>query len=824
MGKDTVGRAAVVGLLSVSGALQAQQEAEDPAVAPYEQTVPVDPATPAPAASGRPSIGGGVDEIVVTAQKREQDINDVSIAISAFTGEDLRALGVTDTRDLSALVPGFTYADSGFNTPVYTLRGIGFNEASQTASSTVGIYVDEFNLPFPVMSKGANLDLRRVEVLKGPQGTLYGRNTTGGAVNYIANRPGDVFESGFDASYSSFQTFDLEAFASAPLSDALGARLAARTTNSGEGWQDSLTRDGDHLGKKNKQSARLGVDWEAADALSLRFTVDGWRDESEPQAPQAVYIRAQNPVLGEAALHPDVRDAPLVSPDTDDAAAADWTTGLDYQLHDRFLMGTARADWSFAESTTVSALASTARFRSKGSTLPQSGLAVQYVTDRVIDVETDAESLELRIASDAGEDFNWLAGLFLSKDTVSEVQDYYAGKVSAVFPLPGELGTPIADRLILLGDQDAETRAVFANAEWQVQPQIKLSLGARYTEEKRSFTGCSADSPDRSSGAGFGPVFQVIGLGSINSPEELLAYLGTLDPAAPSDAEGCFTTDVDTGASALARPDPLEEENVSGRVALDWKPSEHGLLYVSYSRGFKSGSFPVLSSSRSDQYEPVTQEQLDAFEIGSKSTLFDGLLQANAAIFYYDYEDKQLLSNVNDPFFGPLPVLRNAPKSRVRGVELELQANPFEGLFTSVSASYLDAEVEEFTGINNEGDTIDYAGARFNFTPEWSGTLLLNYTRPVGERWRLILGADCNYTGQTNAQLGGDPRFSQPQYTLVNARVGVGSADERWSLSLFGRNLGDEYYVLGTFNPGDTISRYTGMPRTFGLALRYAAF
>lgn len=796
---------------------------------PYEQTVPVSPAetaesvAPVPSA-GSPSIGGGVEEIVVTAQKREQDINDVSIAISAFTGDDLKALGVTDTRELSSLVPGFTYADSGFNTPVYTLRGIGFNEASQTASSTVGIYIDEFNLPFPVMSKGANLDLRRVEVLKGPQGTLYGRNTTGGAVNYVAHRPAEAFETGINASYGSYQTLDVEAFASGPVGDTVGARFAARTTNSGEGWQESVTRRGDHLGKKSKQAARLSVDWDVVESLSMRFTVDGWRDESEPQAPQAVYIRAQNPVLGEAALHPDVRDAPLVPPDTNDAAAADWTTGLDYQLHDRFLMGTARADWAFTDSTTLSALASAARFRSNGSTLPQSGLAVQYVTDRVIDVDTDAQSLELRLGSDSSERFTWLTGLFLSTDKVSEVQDYYAGKVSAVFPLPGELGTPIADRLILLGDQDADTRAVFANAEWQLQAPFKLSLGARYTEEMRSFTGCSADSPERTSGAGFVPVFQVIGLGSLDSPEELVAYLGTLDPNAESDAQGCFTTDVDTGASALARPDPLEEENVSGRVALDWKAADFSLIYASYSRGFKSGSFPVLSSSRSDQYEPVTQEQLDAYEIGSKNTLLDGLIQANGAVFYYDYKDKQLLSNVNDPFFGPLPVLRNAPKSRVIGVELELQSNPLEGLFASVSASYLDAEIEEFTGVNNEGDTVDYKGERFNFTPEWSGTVLLNYVRPVSEWWRLILGADYNYTGQTNAQLGGDPRFRQPQYTLINARVGLGSIDERWTLTLFGRNLGDEYYVLGSFNPGDTISRYTGMPRTIGLTLNYSVF
>ena len=824
MGRNLMIRALTFGLILAAGGASGQSPAQ-PDVEPYAKTIPVSlDEAPEAVAGGRPSISGGIEEIVVTAQKREQDINDVSISISAFSGEDLKALGVTDTRDLSSLVPGFTYADSGFNTPVYTLRGIGFNEASQTASSTVGIYVDEFNLPFPVMTKGANLDLRRVEVLKGPQGTLYGRNTTGGAVNYIANRAGAEFETGFNASYGSYETFDLEGFVSTPLGESLGARFAARTTHSGEGWQDSITRQGDHLGKKNKQAARLGIDWDASDTLAMRFTVDGWRDESEPQAPQAVFIRAQNPILGEAALHPQVRNHPLNSPDTTDAAAADWTTGLDYQLHDRFLMGTVRADWAFSETTSLAALASTARLRSDGSTLPQSGMSVQYLTDRVIDVETDASSLELRLAGNPYENFNWLAGVFLSTDSVSESQDYYTGKVSAVFPLPGELGSPIADRLVLLGDQDADTQALFANAEWQLQPALKLSLGARYTDEKREFTGCSADSPNRTSGAGFGPLFQVISLGQISSPEELLAFVGTLNLEDISAAGDCFTTDVETGRPDLARPDPLEEDNVSGRVALDWTPSELSLIYVSYSRGFKSGSFPILSSSRSDQYEPVTQEQLDAYELGTKNTLLDGLIQLNGAVFFYDYKDKQLLSNVNDAVFGPLPLLRNAPESRVMGVELELQSNPLDGLFASASVTYLDAEVEEFVGINNNGDEVDYSGERFNFTPEWSATVLLNYTRAMSANWNLILGADANFTGETNAQLGGDPRFAQPDYTLFNARAGLRTADERWTFTLFGRNLGDEYTVLGTFNPGDTISRYTGMPRTIGLSVAYAGF
>ncbi len=155
-----------------------------------------------------------IEEVVVTAQKREQSSQDVGIAVSAFSGDTLNQLGVQDTTDISSMVPGFTFADSGYSIPTYTIRGIGFADISQAGSSTVGVYIDEIILPYPAMTKGANLDLERVEVLKGPQGTLYGRNTTGGAVNYISNKPAEDFEAGFSASYGKYNRSELEAYVS----------------------------------------------------------------------------------------------------------------------------------------------------------------------------------------------------------------------------------------------------------------------------------------------------------------------------------------------------------------------------------------------------------------------------------------------------------------------------------------------------------------------------------------------------------------------------------------------------------------------------------
>src|SRR6202008_3637134 len=178
---------------------------------------------PAPAATAEPapSAGIGLEEIIVTAQKRSEKIDDVPIAISAFGGETLNQLGVTDTRDLARLVPGFNANESGRGSTLFTMRGVGFADTTYTATNTVGTYIDEVNLPYSVMTRGANLDIQRVEVLKGPQGTLYGRNTTGGLINYIAKAPTDEFEAGTITSYGRFNTVESENYLSGPILDSL---------------------------------------------------------------------------------------------------------------------------------------------------------------------------------------------------------------------------------------------------------------------------------------------------------------------------------------------------------------------------------------------------------------------------------------------------------------------------------------------------------------------------------------------------------------------------------------------------------------------------
>ena len=258
----------------------------------------------------------GAGEIVVTAQKRSESINKVGISVTAVTGDQLQARGLTSAADLVKAVPGFNYTPSAYATPVYTLRGIGFYETSLGATPTVSVYVDEVPLALPAMTLGATLDVERVEVLKGPQGTLFGNNATGGAINYIAAKPTDEFHAGATLDYGRFNHLDATAFLSGGLAENLKARVSARV-ESGDPWQQSYTRD-DRIGRTRLFVGRILLDWTPDDRFSFRLNVNGWRDKSDNQAAQLV--RVFNP-----AAKPAVLSYPL--PPAGDIRAADWGAG-----------------------------------------------------------------------------------------------------------------------------------------------------------------------------------------------------------------------------------------------------------------------------------------------------------------------------------------------------------------------------------------------------------------------------------------------------------------------------------------------------------------
>jgi outer membrane receptor protein involved in Fe transport len=794
---------------------------------------PVADASPGPAATAHPRGISSIEEIVVTAQKKEESINDVPLSVSAFSGDDLKTLGVSDTRDLGNILPGFTYGDSGYGVPIYSIRGIGFNDPSESASSTVGIYDDEFNLPYPIFSKGGNLDLQRVEVLKGPQGTLYGRNTTGGLVNYIANKPTDSFQAGGSLSYARFGVLDGEGYASGPLTSTVRARVAYRGTFSGEGWQYSNTRPGDTLGRQDKQSARMIFDWKPAEHITTSLTLSGWSDRSEPQAPQAIALAPQNPIAGALALSPEVAGYPLIPFGSKNSRIADWSPDLDFHLAEKFAMAGWRTDWSVSDAAQLSFLASYENFDINHSFLPQTGLNSNNTEREMVD-HTNADEFELRLSGDPSESIHYLAGLYLSHDRVNDFNRIFVDSNSAVYPLPlagnviaqvqpflsllgltGPLptvGDLLTNRVDATGTQVADTHALFANGDWKFLPDWKLTLGMRYTEEKRDFLGCTRDDTTQSSGIGFAHAFDAIQVAQA-------VLHGKLPPTMLAQPGGCIEYDPNT-FNSVPYTGTLKEPNLSYRSALDWTPVEDWLFYASYSRGFKSGSFPIVAASTNAQYVPVVEEKLDAYELGGKTAFFDRRLNVDSAVFYYGYRNKQLYGVIYDQIFGPLPVLVNAPTSTVEGFELDLKSSPIDGLFLALNGLYLRTVLGPYVGLDTRGNPQDLTGKPFNFAPRVSTTFIANYTVPVSETRTLGLGGDFSYRSGTNSVLTQDPLFAIPGYRQLNLHMDY-TSDQGWALTLFVRNVLNEFYTVGTINTGDTVARFAGMPRTYGLRLSY---
>jgi outer membrane receptor protein involved in Fe transport len=280
----------------------------------------------------------GVDEIIVTAQKRSESINKVPMSITALTADSLSDRGINRPEDLQKVVPGFTYTETASGTPVYTLRGIGFYDSSIAAAPAVSIYADQIPYTTSSMARLGTYDLVRVEVLKGPQGTLFGANSTGGAVNYIAAQPTSTLQAGGSIEYSRFATFRGAGYISGPLGQTLEGRLAFQITQGGD-WQKSATR-GDTLGQRDQFAGRLLLNWNPADGVAFKLNLNGWRDRSDTQQPQLLAITTSNPAACDPAnpvvcVRPDV----AASPDNPtNARTADWDPTYHYRRNDYFYL------------------------------------------------------------------------------------------------------------------------------------------------------------------------------------------------------------------------------------------------------------------------------------------------------------------------------------------------------------------------------------------------------------------------------------------------------------------------------------------------------
>jgi outer membrane receptor protein involved in Fe transport len=796
-----------------------------PTVAAHAQTAP---ASTAPAPTEQPAAGGqNLPDIVVTANKREQNLNDVGLAITALGGQTLKNQQVTSLADLARAVPSLTFQPTQYSTPVYTLRGVGFYDNTLASYPTVSVYLDEAPQPVPVLTSHTAFDLERVEVLKGPQGTLFGNNSTGGAINFIAAKPTDKPEAGADLSFSRFARVDGNAYISGPITDNLKGRIAVNGAM-GDDWQYSYTRPNEKNGQVGYFAGRALLDWKPAPGLRFRLDANGWRDTSDPQAPQFVGLIPQFPngsVPGVPITVPPALNVYPLAPAN--ARAADWSPNAHPSIKEEMGMVSLRGDLDITNSIALTSISTYSAYSRKDGNFEFDGTSLGNGDYRNTTGAIHSFSQELRIANSGHSRLRWVIGGNYERTNTREFSELDFSDISAaaIFGFTG-------DRL--RAEQNMRNYAAFGNVEYDVIKQLTVKAGIRYTKADRSFNSCTYDRGDGTFAAAFTNISNAINAGFI--PIAGYTPSGKVIPLLSNTQCADLDNVTFDGTPATYEPGEmkakLNQDNVSWRVGVDFKPIDHLLFYGNVARGYKAGSFPFLSGASFEQSAPVTQESILSFEAGFKAELFDRRINLSGAGFYYKYSDKQLRGKIPDPVFGLLEALVNVPRSELKGIELELSGNPFRGFSLGLAGSYIHSEILDYTNFSRTGQLTDFAGSPIPYTPKWQFNATADYRWDMGGV-RPFVGATYNWRSKSDANLGGsrniilppgsrnlyplDQLFEIQSYGLLDLRAGIESQNGGWKLTVWGKNVLNKYYSTNVQTSFDNIVRYAGMPVTYGV-------
>ena len=732
-----------------------------------------------------PASAALLEEVIVTAKKREESLQDVSISVMAFSRETLRDIGLNNSNDLGQYIPGVVIAaPSGNQQAKSFIRGSGAVDFAANTQTTVGIYVDEVYLHNTFMHTMQTFDLERIEVLRGPQGTLYGRNATGGAINYITAKPTREFSGYAKAGYGNFDAVQVEGAVSGGITETLAGRIAATYSND-NGWMEGRTTipgtvGGDDFNSVDFYSWRGMLEWTPQDNVRALWTVNGSQDKSDGYSYQ--HGGAVDPVtfgLCDATTRNDCIDfgrfnaafeqvsAPYQDPDGIEERG-DPTEG-DFNLQDEAdfetIGTTLRVEWELPAFTVTSITAYNKfqRFLPGDDDGSPNTLSHNFYRH-----ETDGWSQELRLTSTTDGPLDWLLGFYYAEDELDayNVYEFFVWSEFTTFQY---------------FDQEQESIAVFANAGYQLNEQVKISAGLRYTEDDVALNHRS-DALDAPFPAGFGYGFY------------------------PFDA----------GSSGKETYDDL-----SWKVGIDYTPNDNWLVYASVGTGYKSGGINVGFGDPAE-FNIYDEETLLAVEGGFKSTLWDGRARLNVSAFYYDYEDLQVFDQTSGAF-GAVFVIGNAPQADYYGLEAEFLLSPVENLDLMFGLSHLDTEFGTFgrpiTGEDLTGNSNVYA-------PKWKVTGLARYewATPGLMGGKIAASFNWSWTDEVFHTIENRNDSRAKKHWLAGGRLSWFSADESIEVALWGKNLSDTDYRLQSFDftASGWVTLVPNRPRSFGGEVVYS--
>ncbi|GAB3291412.1 TonB-dependent receptor [Parahaliea aestuarii] len=712
-----------------------------------------------------------LEEVIVTAQRRDQSLQDVPLSVSAFSAEQLTQTGTTTIVDLQQSAPNVTLAPSrGTNSTLTAfIRGVGQQDPLWGFEPGVGLYLDDVYIARP---QGAVLDVydvERVEILRGPQGTLYGKNTIGGAVKYVTRRLDGETDLNLSARVGSYQQRDLLGSGDIALTDTLfiGAALASFK---GDGYGELLTFDAPNYDKE-VLSGRLSLEWQPSDALFLRLQYDRSNDKSNAKGGHRMTVGA----ISGAPILDDVYDSraglnPATEVNTEGAALT--------------------ADFSASDAWTVKSITA---YREGDSVGP-----IDFDNLEVNDFDVPASVNDHQFSQEvqllySGDNLQMVSGLYYFTGGSGGRFDAILGQT-----VPGALiGLPIPWIPLIqttYGDADTESYSAFVDADYSFGEHWSMTLGGRYTEDRKE---------------------------AVVFSEQYGNFSG--DPDDPFRIPVAVLSDYENSRTF---------SEFSPRTSVRYSFDSGTMLYASYSEGFKSGGFDMRGNQAAnpDTVEGFEPETVDSWEVGMKGEFLERRLRLNAAAFYASYKDMQVVTAVgfaNNALGFPVPVqnVENVGEATLRGVELESEAQLGDSLRLSANIGYIDTDIDEWLSADPSGQIVDVADQRdIQNTPRWTGQVGLNRDFELGS-YGLLTGS-LSLAYRSAVQMFETPSaIDEDGYTLWNASLLWYSADEQWSVGVHGRNLGDQEYRVAGYNfpttgEGEVIGYY-GAPRTVSLQLDY---
>jgi outer membrane receptor protein involved in Fe transport len=779
-----------------------------------------------------------IDEIVVTAQKREQSLQDVPIVVTSVNAQQLQDAGVRDIKDLTIVAPGLTVTSTSSSAiTTARIRGIGTVGDNPGLESSVGVVIDGVYRPRNGVAFSDLGDLERIEVLKGPQGTLFGKNTTAGVINIITARPQFSIHANSEVTVSNFDGFGAALSLTGPIAQDLVAGRIYIAGRERDGYYKSVTGAHD----PNDQSfytGRAQLLFTPSQTVDVNVSMDYTkRDESCCGAVQIKNGPTAAIILGLApngmANPPDIdkyRDYSNRSflkkiIDTGTAVEANWET-----------------PW-FGNAKLTSITASRFWKQYGGSDVEWTGADVLYSPSFNDPAPGSTKfktfSQELRYAGSTDR-LNWLVGAFYTKEDLDlhvrtvTYGSQYEPYVSALFggQLPLFTGRPANGSTFVQGQgqddlyqQQEEGFSLFTNNSFKVTDQLELTVGLRYTWEKKDL-----DSFWSNTDGGVGCATALARAQAIGGP---VPASGSLIRAGGLLGSGtyqvlCAASNSPAFGKVGKNDQHLKEDKLTGTAKLAYRFTPEVLAYASYARGYKAGGFNldrIATTNQTVAGQPTTPvldtafapETVDSFELGVKNTLLDRTLLLNLTGFYQEFKDFQL-----NAFNGLVFSVASVPKVISKGIDADfVWFTPVEGLSLNGGVTYAETYYPKSTPIFLGGNL---PGARLSLAPLWSASLGISYEHHVTDD--LVGRIAVNSKSVTGFNTGSDldPVKNQPGYTVVNARIGLSPENRAWSLEAWAQNLFDDSYYQVAFASvlqSGSYDAFLGQPRTYGMTLRF---